>query len=588
MENEPTYEEVFTKDLDLVETVFDSTGLIVEGENGKKPLTVDGKSLTSDILSAFYNRNTYNRLYEYNGNLYIRYRDMESGDLVLTPTDSKTFRICMTRFYYHYMGETVKAMELERLLLNISVLPIQKIELHSRVCQIEDAFFFDLSNPVGEVVKITEAGWEIVVPDSPLFLPATHLLPAIRPIQPKNSLDYFNRLWKLINTDRQFKLLQKVAFVLSFTPIRPQPISVVYGEHGSAKSFFSKIWKRLVDPSHSDATSLPDMPKDVIHLLGANWFVAFDNVSGIKQKISDVLCMGSTGGTQQQRKLYTDGETYSRDLSSVIVLNGINISVNQPDLMRRSLIFHCDFIPTEKRRSEEDIYMELSLIEGKVMGAVFSMISKAMINVSKYRDMENLPIMADFAIWGSAISEALEEEEGVFLATYKRNSGKQSSEVLSGDNVGSILLGLLEAAPFKTIERKTGPEERWTLTKRELLSRITREAEMISEQMVRGPHWPKNLQSFARKMNRLRPTLREIGYEFEELRMMMDGARTQMYSWIKRGPLLKQVFESCQRSSNKGPFAILFWRIENRNRSKGIKEGQVAGLLADIEGEMNK
>ena len=55
--------------------------------------------------------------------------------------------------------------------------------------------------------------------------------------------------------------------------------------------------------------------------------------------------------------------------------------------------------------------------------------------------------MADFARWGAAAAEALEDGAEAFLEGYARNLGVQTREAVEGDVVGAAVMALMNGCP---------------------------------------------------------------------------------------------------------------------------------------------
>src|SRR5688572_14092273 len=89
-----------------------------------------------------------------------------------------------------------------------------------------------------------------------------------------------------VGSDRDWLLLQ--AWLLAaMWPRGPYPILAINGEQGSAKSTVSKLLVRLIDGS--DIRTKPNDERDVYVALKNNWLLAYDNMSGVPDWLSDVL-----------------------------------------------------------------------------------------------------------------------------------------------------------------------------------------------------------------------------------------------------------------------------------------------------------
>ena len=71
---------------------------------------------------------------------------------------------------------------------------------------------------------------------------------------------------------------------------------IVQGEQGSAKSTFGRVIRSLIDPSTAMLRSAPKNEKDLMIAAQNGWLLSFDNLSSLKQEMSDSLCRLATGG----------------------------------------------------------------------------------------------------------------------------------------------------------------------------------------------------------------------------------------------------------------------------------------------------
>jgi hypothetical protein len=108
------------------------------------------------------------------------------------------------------------------------------------------------------------------------------------------------------------------------------------GDHGSAKSTLCAMLKCLIDPNTAPMRSLPREDLDLFIAANNSHVLAFDNVSGLPQGISDTLCRLSTGGGFAVRQLYTDQDEILFDVVRPVILNGIEEIITKPDLADRS------------------------------------------------------------------------------------------------------------------------------------------------------------------------------------------------------------------------------------------------------------
>lgn len=102
------------------------------------------------------------------------------------------------------------------------------------------------------------------------------------------------------------------------------PVLILQGRQGPAKSTVARILRSLVDPSTSPIRTPPKEERDLAIAARSAQVVAFDNLSGLPDWLSDAICKLSTGGGFTARKLYTDDEEELFVFKRPVILNGID------------------------------------------------------------------------------------------------------------------------------------------------------------------------------------------------------------------------------------------------------------------------
>ena len=121
-----------------------------------------------------------------------------------------------------------------------------------------------------------------------------------------------------------------------------------------------------------------------------------------------------------------------------------------------------DRIESHNRKSEKEINDKFERDLPIILGGIFDVLVKAMKKRSEINLTDlALPRMADFALWGCAISEALGFTKEEFLSAYKENIVQQTWTALNENVVGSAVLAFME--------NKT----EWDGTASELLQQLT-------------------------------------------------------------------------------------------------------------------
>jgi hypothetical protein len=115
-----------------------------------------------------------------------------------------------------------------------------------------------------------------------------------------------------------------VAWLLAcFRDRGPYPVLAIAGEQGSAKSTFSAMLRKLIDPNAAPLRALPREERDLFIAANNGHVLAFDNVSGLPPWLSDALCRLATGASFAVRQLYTDQDEMLFQAARPIILNGI-------------------------------------------------------------------------------------------------------------------------------------------------------------------------------------------------------------------------------------------------------------------------
>ena len=370
----------------------------------------------------------------------------------------------------------------------------KKYTLHNRVCWHEGAIWYDLGD--GTAVKIIPGKWEIIQNPPILFRRYSHQQPHdVAKI--KLSGGDIKKIFKYIHVDKDVQNLIVTTAGTYFIPGIAHAVLLPYGEQGSAKSTLVSVIKELVDPSMIPLVSFPTNNEELMQQLDHNYFVGFDNVSGLSTWQSDVICRAVTGAGSSKRALYSDEDDVIFKFKRCIGLNGINIVATKPDLLDRSIAIECQRITEKDRKTESRFWTEFEKDKGEIMGAIFDIIATAMT----YKvHLPNKPRMADFALWGSAISHAAGYEPGAFIKEYTANIRQQDRQALSNNVVGDMIMVFMETRP------------KWEGEPSALFTELRFLADAAGVLKV----FPKAPNSLIRAMNTLKTTLGKAGICFTQ------------------------------------------------------------------------
>ena len=144
-----------------------------------------------------------------------------------------------------------------------------------------------------------------------------------------------------------------------------------------------------------------------------------------------------------KRRLYTDDGAVVYKYMRCVLVTSIDIVNHSEDLLERSIIFRMEMLPDSRRRREEEVRQEFEAAHPRLLGAMLDAVAAAM-SIKPTVAVRDLPRMADFAVWGEAISQAIGNHEGEFLTAYRMSLSDRNQEALRGHPVGLAILYLME------------------------------------------------------------------------------------------------------------------------------------------------
>lgn len=349
-------------------------------------------------------------------------------------------------------------------------------------------------------MRITSQGWQVVEEPPILFRHYSHQSPQVEP-QEGNLDDIF----EVLNvTNPQSRLLIKIYLVAALLADIPLPVLVLFGEQGTAKSFFSKLMKLLLDPSILLTLSHPDSYREFVQLAAHHRAVFLDNLTSLPQWLSDALCRLCTGDGFSKRELYSDDDDIIYTIRGLGGINGINNVATRPDLLDRALIILMEAISEACRLPEKVLLERFEKIRPGILGAMFTTLSRSM-GLRDGITLERSPRLSDFAHWGAAISVAMGYEVSDFLDAYGVNVELQNQSALEESPVAQVLMSLIPQG------------SKWEGSPTELLVALTERAERVGIN-TKDKSWPKSANILTRRLKEVAPNLRRIGIEISDER----------------------------------------------------------------------
>jgi energy-coupling factor transporter ATP-binding protein EcfA2 len=363
-------------------------------------------------------------------------------------------------------------------------------QLALRVARSSDVTWVDLGEVKGRVVRIDHCGWSVVA-DAPMLFRRTALTGVMPEPQTGGTL---NELWDLLNVSPRYRPIVLAVLVAALIPDIPHPVVLLSGEQGSGKSTATKMLVGLLDPSPAPLRKPPRDVEQWVVAAAGSWVVALDNLSEVKDWLSDSLCRASTGDGDVRRRLYTDGDHTVFSFKRVIIINGIDLADIRDDLADRLVGVRLDNIPESARKEETALWVRWADAYPRTLGAVFDLAVKTFAAMPEV-ELVSPPRMADFARILAAVDAVLGTDG---LAAYRDLGREMATDAVTSDFVLTAV-----------VEEITST---WTGTAAKLLVVIDPDARHQEH-----PGWPTTAREMTTVMRQRAPSLRKLGWEVVEL-----------------------------------------------------------------------
>lgn len=411
------------------------------------------------------------------------------------PIRSRAYRDWLTHKFFASEGRAPSANAIEEALRVAEAQALYRGTEYStglRVAGKDNIVYYDLCNPAWEIVRITKDGWQIISSaECPIrFIRKRGM--SVAPF-PKRGGD-LSSLYRLLQIhDRDSSVLLTGWLHGCFSPEGPYPILDIKGEQGSGKSFQTRVLRKIIDPNEAPVSRAAKSEDDLLIEATCAWVLAYDNMSGLSDDLSDALCRLATGGGIKKRQLFTDAEIVILEAKRPVILNGIDESTGREDLQDRTIGIRQKRLDDSTRKTEREMWAEFDAIHPEILGRLCDATSSALKN----RDgitLSEKPRMLDFAVWVTAAEAEFGWEPEEFLRAYAKNR-QQSYR----DHV--------EASPFAQAVIKAvgngsleGTAQEWLVW--------TKDGRPDGYSA-----WPRTASGVSNSLRRLAPALRKIGYE---------------------------------------------------------------------------
>jgi hypothetical protein len=420
---------------------------------------------------------------------------------------SRPFQLYLLRTYYRETGKSPGAQAIRATLELFEAKALfdgQESPINLRVANHQGKLYLDLCDRAWRAVEIDAEGWRIVNRPPPRF----HRTRGSQPLPAPERGGGLDELRRFLNVDHQGWTLIKAFLVAALRPSVPCPILIAKGEQGAGKTTACRIISALIDPRTGSLRGVPREVRDLTAAARNSWIVCFDNLSHLSDELADAACRLATGGGFGGRELYSDHDEAVFDATRPLVFNAIpDLGAARPDFLDRALIVDFLDIKPEMRRDEGRFWCEFEDARPRILGALLDAVVAGLGNLPAVT-LDQLPRMADFAIWVSACERALELERGEALEAYQSNCAEARNLALEASPVYEPLREVARAG-----FRGTSSELLFLLSK------------LASDSTRRSRRWPKAPNALSNALRRMAGSLRSSGIEIYFNRADHQGRR---------------------------------------------------------------
>src|SRR6516164_1542069 len=369
--------------------------------------------------------------------------------------------------------------------------------VYVRVGAHDGRIYLDLADEKWRAVEISSTGWQIVDRPPVRFRRAAGMLPLPEPVRGGKIEGLRSFLNVKDGDDGKKDFVLTVSFTLAALRERgPYPVFDLIGEHGSAKSTFARVLRKLIDPNSTPLRALPREDRDLFIAANNGHLLVFDNVSKMPDWISDTLCRLATGGGFAARQLYSDGDEALFDAMRPIVLNGIEDIIGRPDLADRAIFLDLQDISDEKRKPEKEFWEDFDAAHPCILGALLDGVAHGLRKLPNIR-LKRIPRMADFATWATACETAY-WQAGTFAQAYEQNRDDAIGMMIEADLV-AIAIQMFMAVRTE-----------WTGTATDLLGALKM---AVGEDQTKLKEWPASPRSLSGRLRSAAASLRRVGID---------------------------------------------------------------------------
>jgi hypothetical protein len=362
--------------------------------------------------------------------------------------------------------------------------------------------YLDLGRPDWKVVEIDAVGWRLI-DEAPIKFRRSNGKELPIP-QGGGSIDL---LRDFLNVgDDEFMLV--VCWLLKcFLPDVAFPILWLAGEQGTAKTTALQVCRSLVDPAKAMVRSMARTEDNLMVAALNNWVVTADNLSHVDDDMSDALCRLATKGGLSKRTHYTDGDEFTIDAMRPQLYSGISLGSQRPDWLSRLVYVKLQPIPDGKRMTERRFWAKFNTAWGSILGVLLDGVSMGLRRIDEVENRVEagelmIPRLGDFCTWVMAAAPAYGWSEAKVLTTFMDMQRSIEQAAAESDTAVRALREYVEGLADRRFEGH--------------MAQLHAAVELANPELHSDKFWPKSPSALGRKMDRIAPLLRALGFKVSD------------------------------------------------------------------------
>ncbi|MCX6782899.1 MAG: bifunctional DNA primase/polymerase [Candidatus Levybacteria bacterium] len=370
----------------------------------------------------------------------------------------------------------------------------ETVILFNRIARQGTTIFYDLGDDE-KVVKITPQGWEITKDCPVKFRRFSHQLAQVEPLEGGK----LEEITKYVNLKTETdKLLFLTYLITVAVPDIPRVVLINIGDQGAAKSTALRIARSIIDPSVAELLSPPSDINELAQASNHHYCLYLDNLSNLRDELSDALCRLATGIGFTKRKLFTNDEDVLFNQKTAVGITGINLVAQRADLLDRCLILSYERIPEERRADEEEFWKNFTSEKPYILGALFTNLSHVLRMITDFK-LSKKPRMADYAKYAAAGAIALGRTSEEFLSAFSENIGRQNQAAIESSPTAQSILQFMSL------------QDDWSGSSSDLHKELKLIVDKANLQLGGSDGFPKSSNWLWKRIMQIRPNLLSLG-----------------------------------------------------------------------------